>query len=125
MKVKKKNLTEALKIIESFTFKKNQYGKDNKTNIPKYILRYTEARLNEADTYTKGLLEYKTEDATFYLEYFEGNFYLTRKLPDGRETKLLLSDKDIDMIKDASNITKKDLAKLVNKIEVKEKRFGL
>lgn len=120
--MKSKRLTESLKIIESFSYRRNTYNEEKKAKIPAYILRYVENKLNGKN---KSLVEHKMNDAIFYLEYFEGNFYITRRLEDGRETKLMLSDEEILMIKDTNNITKQDLIKLVNKIDVKEKRFGL
>jgi hypothetical protein len=123
MKINKNNLKEVLNIAQSFghVILENEV-KDNKVKLPKNILRYIEARLSNKNN--KSAM-FKNKEGQFYIEFFNNSFFLTRVLEDGRETKVLLFEEDLNIIKDNENITVDDVEALVHKVNYIEKRFGL
>jgi hypothetical protein len=123
MKINKNNLKEVLNIAQSFghVILENEV-KDNKVKLPKNILRYIEARLSNKNN--KSAM-FKNKEGQFYIEFFNNSFFLTRVLEDGRETKVLLFEEDLNIIKNNENITVDDVEALVHKVNYIEKRFGL
>lgn len=123
MKINKNNLNEVLNIAQSFghVILENEI-KDNKVKLPKKVLRYMEARLSNTNNKS---VTFKNKEGQFYLEFFDNNFFLTRVLKDGRETKVLLFEDDLKLIEDDTNIKIEDVKAIVHKVNHVEKRFGL
>jgi hypothetical protein len=98
--------------------------KEGKLHIPSVVFNYAKARLFENITMKLG--SYKIDVTIFILEQAGSTYYLTRNITDIRNTSTVsLTPDDIKDIKDIKKITKQEFKELINKVDAKEKRFGL
>lgn len=123
MKISKKQLNEVYKIIKSFDYvSEKSVIKENKLQLPSYMMQYVEKRLLGENKVVAG---FKTKFVSYMIEEIADTFYLTRILDDGTETKVLLNSNDLKLINDITNVKVSEVKALVKKVDDEEKRFGL
>lgn len=123
MRINKKNLNEVHKIMKSFNYIPTQSAlKENKLQMPSYMLKYIEKRLLNENKIVAG---FKTKVVSYMIEEIADTFYLTRILDDGNETKVLLTSQDLVLINNLDDVKVSEVKALVKKVDDIEKRFGL